>query len=37
MSNVNLILLLFGVIAIVSLLGALYVNYKDEQRKKLKK
>jgi len=37
MDNVNLVLLLFGIIAIVSLIGALYVNYKEEQRKKLKK
>jgi len=37
MDNVNLVLLLFGIIAIVSLIGAMYVNYKDEQRKKLKK
>ena len=37
MDNVNLVLLLFGIIAIVSLIGAMYVNYKDEQKKKLKK
>ncbi|HEY5620793.1 MAG TPA: hypothetical protein VIK88_03980 [Candidatus Bathyarchaeia archaeon] len=37
MDNVNLVLLLFGIIAIVSLIGAMYVNYKDEQRNKLKK
>jgi len=37
MSNVDLVLVLFGLIAVVSLLGALYVNYKDEQKKKLKK
>lgn len=37
MDNVNLVLVLFGLIAIVSLVGALYVNYKEEQRKKSKK
>jgi len=37
MSNVNLVLLLFGIIAIVSLIGALYVNYKDAKKKNLKK
>ena len=34
MSNVNFVLLLLGIIAIVAFLGALYVNYKDEQKKK---
>ena len=37
MSNVNFVLLLLGLIAIVSLIGALYVNYKDAQKKNLKK
>lgn len=37
MDNVNLVLVLLGLIAIVSLIGALYVNYKDAQRKNLKK
>lgn len=37
MSNVNFVLLLLGLIAIISLIGALYVNYKDSQNKKLKK
>ena len=37
MSNVNFVLLLLGLIAIISLIGALYVNYKGLQNKKLKK
>jgi len=34
---VNLVLTLLGLIAIISLIGALYVNYKDSQSKKLKR
>jgi hypothetical protein len=33
----NLILFLFALIGIAALLGALYVNYKDAQKKSLKK
>jgi len=32
---VNLILVLLGLIAIIGLIGALYVNRKDTQHKKL--
>lgn len=32
----NLILALFGFIAIASLIGALYINYKDSHKKILK-
>lgn len=37
MNNVDLVLVLFGLIAVAGLIGAMYVNYKDEQKKKLKK
>ena len=30
---VNLILVLFGLISIISLVGALYVNYRDAHKK----
>jgi hypothetical protein len=34
---VNLVLTLLGIIAVISLIGALYINYKDSQSKKLKR
>jgi FtsZ-interacting cell division protein ZipA len=34
---VNLVLVLLGLIAIIGLIGALYVNRRDAQHKKLKR
>ncbi len=34
---VNLVLVLLGLVAIIGLVGALYVNYRDAQHKKLKR